>query len=133
MTPKTPATNAESQASGGVERTGARAVFRPRVDIIEGKDAILLVADVPGTDENETEITLENNVLTIRATVPPLQLERYTMAYQEYGVGDFERAFTISDEINRDGIEAVVKHGVLHVTLPKSKQGEAKKIAVNAG
>ncbi len=133
MTRQTPATKVESQGPLGVDRTVSRTVFRPRVDIVESKETILLVADIPGADENEADITLEKNVLTIKAAVQPLELEGYTLACHEYEVGDFERAFTISDEIDRDGIEAVVKDGVLRVVLPKSKHGRSKKIAVNAG
>ena len=133
MTLETPATKVESQPPAGVDRTVPRTVFRPRVDIVESKDAILLIADVPGADENEVDVTLEKNVLTIRAAIQPLKLEGYTLASHEYEVGDFERAFTISDEIDRDGIEAVVKDGVLRVVLPKSKYGTSKKITVNGG
>ena len=131
MTLETRATKAESQAPAGVDGTVPHHVFRPRVDIVEGKDAILLTADLPGADENGTDITLGKNVLTIRACVRPPKLEGYTLAFHEYEVGDFERAFTIADEIDRDGIGAVVKDGVLAVILPKVRQSEnTRKITV---
>jgi len=47
-----------------------------------------------------------------------------------YDVGDYERAFTISDEVDRDRIEAVVKNGVLKLTLHKAPQAEVRKITV---
>ena len=117
----------------GAERVSARPVYRPTVDILETDHAVTLVADVPGADEGSTDITLEKNVLTVRAKVGVPQFEGYTLAHCEYGLGDFERSFTISNEIDREGIEASVRDGVLTVTLPKARQAVAKKIAVKAG
>jgi len=133
MTVETSAAKEEFRTPEGVERTASRAVFRPRVDILETPEAIVLAADMPGVDETNTDITLEKNVLTIKGNVVPVSLEGYTLAYCEYDVGDFERSFTISDEIDRDGIEACVKNGVLRVTLPKAKQASSQKISVSAG
>ena len=123
----------EPQSPDGAERARAQAVYAPRVDIIDSKDALHLVADVPGADENDTEISLEKNVLTIRASVRPPNLEGYTAVETEYGIGDFERSFTISNEIDREGIEATVRDGVLRVRLPKAKHAGAQKISVRAG
>jgi len=114
------------------ERTKSGKVFVPRVDIYETADAIVLTADMPGVDEKSIDITLEKNVLTITGTVVPLQFEGHTMAYSEYDVGDFERAFTLSDEVDRDKIEAAVKNGVLRVTLHKAEKVKARKIAITA-
>lgn len=123
----------ESDLPNGAERVSARPVYRPCVDIVETETAVLLMADVAGVDEAGTDITLEKSVLTITAKVNPPQFEGYTLAHCEYGVGDFERSFTISNEIDREAIEASVRDGVLSVTLPKSKQAVAKKILVKPG
>lgn len=123
----------ESQTPEGTERATSRAVYNPEVDIIDGRDALSLIADLPGADESNAEVTLDRNLLTIRASVAPPALEGYTPIYAEYGVGDFERAFTISEEIDRDGIQASVRDGVLRVRLPKSKRAGTQKIAVKAG
>lgn len=117
----------------GVERTGSRPVFRPRVDIAESEKAITLAAEVPGADETGVDVTLDKNVLTIRAQVEPVSLEGFSLVHREYELGDFERAFTVSDEIDREGIEAVVRDGVLRVTLPKAAKKGAKKISVSGG
>lgn len=53
-----------------------------------------------------------------------------SIAYSEYDVGDYERAFTISDEVDRERIGAVVKNGALKLTLHKAPQAEVKKITV---
>ena len=114
------------------ERTRVRKVYVPRVDIFESKDSIVIIADMPGVDEKSTDITLEKNVLTISGTVESMSYEGRSVAYAEYDVGDYERSFTISDELDRDRIEAKMKNGVLHVTLHKAAPVKAKKIVIKA-
>lgn len=117
-------------ATNGAETTPAPKVFVPQVDIMESENQILLVADLPGVDQENLEVTIEKNVLTIRGTVKPHAPEGYQLAYAEYEVGNFERAFTVSNDIDRQGIDAVVKDGVLRLTLPKAKHAVLQKIAV---
>ena len=123
----------EAQNIAGTERTRNRRVYVPKVDIYEANDAIMLIADMPGVDEKSVDITLEKNVLTIAGTVEPESYEDHNITYSEYGTGDYERAFTISDEVDREKIEASVKQGVLRVTLPKAEPVKAKKIAIKTG
>jgi HSP20 family molecular chaperone IbpA len=120
-------------AETGTERTRDRLAFVPRADIYETGEAIVVVADMPGIDENSVEITLENNVLTINGYVEAMQPESHSLAYAEYEVGDYQRAFTLSDQIDRDGIEAVVKDGVLRLHLPKVAEAKKRKISIKAG
>lgn len=114
------------------ERIKSGKVFIPRVDIRETKDAIALVADMPGVDEKSVDITLEKNVLTITGSVVPPVYQDHRIVHAEYDTGDFERAFTISDEVDREKIDATVKNGVLRVTLHKAEKAKARKIAVAA-
>jgi len=123
----------ESETPNGVERTSNRRVFVPPVDILETEEAIMVVADVPGVDENSLEITIEKNVLSLKGRVDSAVPQGYTLGFSEYGVGDFERVFTISNEVDREGVEASVKNGVLRLKLPKSKQALTKKVTVKAG
>jgi HSP20 family protein len=116
----------------GAERTRDRACFVPRADIYETNDGITVVADIPGVDENSVDITLEQNVLTINGYTTPVAPEGYRLAYAEYQVGDYQRRFTISEQIDRDKIEAVVKDGVLRLHLPKVEP-TTRKITVKAG
>ena len=112
------------------ERTRNRKVYVPKVDIIETGDTMVMYADIPGADEKTIDVTLEKSVLTIRGTIAPQEFEGRSIAYAEYDVGDYERSFTVSDEVDRDRIEAVVKNGVLKLVLRKIPQVEAKKITV---
>lgn len=120
----------EASSPVETERTKTMKVFIPRVDICETEDAIVLLADMPGVDEKSVNITLEKNVLTLSGRVEPVSCEGYLAAYAEYEAGDYERAFTLSDEIDRDKIEASVKDGVLKLTLPKAEPVKLRKISV---
>jgi len=115
------------------ERTRAGRVYNPDVDIIERKDHIAVVADMAGVDEKSLEITLEKNVLSIYGKVDAEIPEKMRLAYAEYGVGDYQRVFTISGEIDRDKIEATVKNGVLKLILPKAEVQKTRKIEVKSG
>jgi HSP20 family protein len=115
------------------ERTRQRPLFVPRADIYETEDDIVVVADVPGTDENNVEITLEKNILTINAYPSNDPPKDFTVVYSEYGLGDYQRRFAISNEIDRDKIEAQVKDGVLRLRLPKAGPSKTRKITVKAG
>ncbi|HOJ52207.1 MAG TPA: Hsp20/alpha crystallin family protein [Syntrophales bacterium] len=110
-----------------------RKVYVPKVDIYETGDGMVLLVDMPGVDEKTVDVTLNRNVLTIQGRAEAEKFEGYSLAYTEYGTGDYQRAFTISDEIDRDKIEAVVKNGVLKITLHKAEQAKARKIAITAG
>jgi len=123
----------EVTAVEGAERIRARRAYIPRVDIYDTSDAIIVLADMPGVDEKSVDITVEKNILTINGYVEPAQPENYSLAYAEYEVGDYERSFTLSNEIDRDNIEATVKNGVLRLHLPKAGPAKSRKIAIKAG
>ncbi|HSW64167.1 MAG TPA: Hsp20/alpha crystallin family protein [Dissulfurispiraceae bacterium] len=126
----------EVPAQGGdvqVERTRPRRVYTPTVDIVEAKDYIEVYADMPGVDEVSVDVTLEKNVLTIYGKVEAEIPENHRLAVSEYGVGDYQRVFTLSDEVDREKIEATVKNGVLRIVLPKAAAAKTRKIAVRAG
>lgn len=110
-----------------------RRIFVPRTDIYESKDELVLVMDVPGVSEESIDIVLEKNVLTIRAFPAYERPADLTLAYSEYGEGDFQRSFALSDEIDREKIEARVKNGVLYLHLGKAGQMKPQKIMVRAG
>ncbi len=131
-TERTEASTEKVEAAVDTERTRNRRVYVPGVDIIENKDAIVLLADMPGIDEKSVHITLDNNLLTIKGTVDVDPFKGYTLAYAEYGIGDYERSFTLTDGIDQDHIDATVTNGVLRLVLPKAEPPKPKKIEVRA-
>mgnify|MGYP000291886144 CR=1 FL=1 len=128
-----PVEKEEAPVEEGVERIRNRRAYLPRTDIYETDTEVVIVADMPGVDAKTVEVTLEKNVLTINGYVEPREPEGYALSYAEYNVGDFQRSFTLSVDIDRDKIEAVVRDGVLRLRLPKAPEAAAKKIAVKSG
>ena len=131
-TETTPVTQKPCADGSTCERPTARKIFMPRADVYETKDTVELFADLPGVDEKSLDITLEKNVLSIRGVVTPTVPQGYTAAYAEYDEGDYHRSFTLADEIDRNGIQASIKNGVLQVTLNKAGPALARKIEVKA-
>jgi len=120
----------ELQTTDGVERTRSGRIYTPAVDIYETNEAIVLVAGMSGVDESSVDVTLEKNVLTIYGRVQPWQYEGHSLRYAEYGIGDYQRSFTISNQIDWEHIEGSVSNGVLRLTLPKIGPSQTKKIAI---
>lgn len=125
--------NCAPETVEAVERTRARRTFVPAVDIFETKETIVLTADMPGVDEKSVEIILDKNVLTLTGNVEELKFDGCKPAHVEYETGDYQRSFTLSNEIDTDRIEAGVKNGVLRLTLPKAESARSKKIEVKVG
>ncbi len=119
---KTPAQAPETTAGGRI--------YRPLTDIIETDQGVSMMIEIPGVGPDDAEITLENRVLTIRGKVRPTQPESLQLVYAEYGEGDFERSFTLSEDFDPDRIEAELRNGVLTLTLPKAPEAQPRKIAV---
>ena len=120
----------EAGLNEGLERTRSGKVYSPAVDIVERKEDILLIADMPGVDDKSLEITLEKDVLTLDGRVETKLPEGHRLLISEYGTGDYHRVFNLSDEIDREKIMATVKHGVLRLTLPKTEAVRTRKIPV---
>jgi HSP20 family protein len=124
----------KSDVKGGVtERTRDGRTYIPRVDIYTEKENLYLVADMPGADESTVSITLDKDILTIEGHVDEKTINGRKLSHAEYGIGDYFRSFTLSDEIDREKIEASMKNGVLRVYLPKAEPHKTKKIAIHAG
>jgi HSP20 family protein len=120
----------EAELEKGVERTRETRVFTPAVDIIEKDSNIVILADMPGVDENSVDVTLEKDLLTIYGKIEPEIPANHKLVISEYGIGDYQRTFTLSSEIDRDHIKATVSDGVLRLVLPKAEQAKTKKIPV---
>ncbi|EIE50297.1 Hsp20/alpha crystallin family protein [Salipiger aestuarii] len=114
------------------ETTTGRRIYGPLTDIVETADGVTLMLEMPGVAAEDVDITLENRALTIRGKVHAAQPEKLQLAYAEYGEGDFERAFTMSDDFDPDKIGAQVSNGVLTLTLPRAAEAKPKKITVTA-
>ena len=108
------------------QRSAPQPVFMPPADIYKTPDNIVVLAEMPGVALDGVAITLERRVLTIRGRSAGSDHAGYQGVYTEYSNGDYERAFTLSDNIDRDRVEATLD-GVLHLVLPQGGNGESAK------
>jgi len=103
------------------------------VDIREEKDKFLIMADIPGVDPKDIEITMEDGVLTVKG-------ERYfktknddeTYKRLERSSGSFYRRFSLPDTADGEHIEAKGNNGVLEITIPKHEKVQPRKIEVKS-
>ncbi len=114
------------------ERTRDRRVYSPKVDIWENEEGLKMYVEMPGTDEQNVNITLEKNVLTMEGRVDLPDISNHRIGHAEYGVGDYSRSFTLSDEIDKDKISASMQDGVLVLELPKAEPAKARKITIKS-
>ena len=122
-------TNQQTPATAGnTQRMPSRPVFLPPADIYETKDSIVVLAEMPGVPPEGVDLTLERRVLTIRGRSAAGDPAGYQRVYNEYTDGDYERVFTLSENMDRDRIEARLKDGVLHLVLPKAETAKARRI-----
>ena len=126
----------EAKAKQKVERrdetTRPGSYFQPAVDIFETKDELVLVADMPGVPADAVGVDLEGDELSIEGRVRAGEYDGLKPLYVEYGVGGFFRRFTLGEMIDRDGIKAQMKNGVLVLKLPKAERARARRITVDA-
>ncbi|MDR0361821.1 MAG: Hsp20/alpha crystallin family protein [Planctomycetota bacterium] len=127
-----PSAKEEVAVPEGVERLESRKAFVPSVDIIDNEERTVLIADMPGVDEDCIDVLLEKNVLTIKGRPKSDDFPGRQQVYSEYVEGDFERAFTVAEGVDRDNITANISEGVLTVVIPKMRQA-TRRIAVGQG
>jgi HSP20 family protein len=116
-----------------LEQTRPGLVFRPDVDIVERTNEFLVTADLPGVDDQHVDIRLDGGVLSIRAALAVEPEAEWQPLYGEYRVGSYHREFTLSDQIDVNGIKASMKDGVLDLHLPKAEKHRPRSIQVKAG
>lgn len=105
--------------------------WAPAVDIKEEPACFVLLADIPGVDPKDIEISMENGVLTIKGERTGTQTEEsqeYTRV--ERSKGSFYRRFALPDTADADKITAEGRNGVLRIIIPKREKASVKKIKV---
>lgn len=109
----------------------ARGAWSPSVDIYENKDQIVLEAELPGMNREDFDLTVENNVITLRGE-RRFEKKEDTDNYHrvERAYGSFTRSFTLPNTVTGDGASADYRNGVLRVTLPKREETKARRIEV---
>jgi len=117
--------------SQGVEQTKNALSFSPYTDILEDKDGLTVIMDMPGTVEKEIDIHLDNDVLTVSGKALP-EFKDGQLLSREYNVGDYQRSFRLVDDFEAEKISATFKNGVLTIRLPKAEQAKPRKITIKS-
>ena len=108
--------------------------FMPACDILEDKDNLRIVLELPGVRPEDVKINLENNVLTIRGEKRQSTEENGERWHRfERSWGSFERSFTLPNLVDAEGIQATAEHGVLTLVVPKSEKAKPREIPVRIG
>jgi len=113
--------------------SGTGSEFVPRMDVSDTDKEIMITAELAGIDEKDVDITLQDDVLTIRGE-KKVQRDENEKSYHlvERSSGTFSRSIALPAEIEQDKIEATFKKGVLTIRLPKQpvEESKAKKIEI---
>jgi HSP20 family protein len=108
-----------------------RGAWNPSVDIYENKDQIVLEAELPGMNRDDFELTVENNVITLRGErqfEKKDETDNYHRVERSYG--SFTRSFTLPHTVSTEGATADYQNGVLRVALPKREETKARRIEI---
>jgi len=120
-----------TRAFGDDEGIG-RGAWAPSVDIYENKDQIVLEAELPGMKQEDFDLSIENNVITLRGErkfEKTDETDNYHRVERSYGA--FTRSFTLPQTVSAEGATAEYNNGVLRVTLPKREETKARRIQVS--
>ncbi|PYT14840.1 MAG: molecular chaperone, partial [Acidobacteria bacterium] len=105
--------------------------WSPPVDILESDDRIVLRADLPGVEQDDIELRVEDNILVLRGQrKPPADVRPEDMHRSERPHGSFVRSFSLPQNIDHSAIRATQKSGVLEVVMPKKQESKAKAIRI---
>jgi HSP20 family protein len=110
------------------EQTGE---WAPRVDVREEDQRFVILADIPGIEPKDIEISTDKGVLKIKGErKSETQQDNVKLTRVERSYGAFQRSFALPDSANADGITALGKHGVLEISIPKKAQAAPRRIEI---
>jgi len=116
----------------GAVATGRR--WLPAMDLVETDDHFVLRADLPGLSEDDVDVTLENDVLTVSGQRKAETETREKGYYRvERASGSFRRPLSLPEGVDPEAIEANFDKGVLEVRIPKPEQRKPRKVAISVG
>jgi len=116
---------------GGRDQGSLVGEWVPPVDVVEDKDAVRIMAELPGVKPEDVRISLENNILTLRGEKRESHEEKAEVHRYERYYGVFERSFTVPSTVDAEHIQATYDVGVLTVRLPKVERAKPREIRVS--
>jgi len=124
----------DSYSGAGQDESLSKSSFAPAVDVYEDEHKVALKIEVPGIDENDIDVRVENNTLTVhgeRKIEKEEKEENYRRVERQYG--SFTRTFTLPTTVDTENVSANYDKGVLKISLPKKAEAKPKQIKVNVG
>lgn len=121
----------DQNALRATERTKDTRTFVPDVDIYERDSALVVVADLPGVDRKDIDVTVENGTLALEAAIDLKKYDGLRPLYTEYQVGHYARRFGLSEDVDPDKISADMRDGVLTLTLPYREKAKQVRVTIN--
>jgi len=119
----------DSDLFGHLEELG-EGLYTPAVDVREDDGAYTVWLEVPGVRREALDISLQNNVLTIKGAKEQAAVEgRYRRVERSYG--SFVRSLSLPRNVDENGVVANLENGVLEVRLPKREEARARQISVS--
>jgi HSP20 family molecular chaperone IbpA len=116
--------------SGGQEKTAPGRFFVPATDVFETEGGLTLVMEMPGVGCDTLDVSLEEGVLRVEGRLDFSGYAGMEPVYTEYNVGHYARAFSLSDKIDQEKIDARLEDGVLTLTLPRSPATRPRRIQI---
>ena len=107
-------------------------VQTPPIDIYEAADGLILEADLPGAAEDAVAIHLEDSILTLRAEARRNLPDDAEPLHEEFPFARYQRTFILNDEVDRSKISAVLRNGVLRLTLPRAERAKTRRIEISS-
>ena len=106
----------------------------PACDVLEDKESVKIVVELPGLTPEDVKLSLENNVLSIQGEKKQQAEERTERVHRyERSYGSFERSFALPTSVDSDKVSASFQNGILTVTVPKAERARPREIPVRAG
>jgi HSP20 family protein len=124
----------ESYNDAGRDESLTTSSFAPAVDVYEDEHKVALKIEVPGIEEKDIDVRVENNTLTVhgeRKIEKEEKEENYRRVERQYG--SFTRTFTLPQTVDTENVSAIYDKGVLKISLPKKAEAKPKQIKVNIG
>src|SRR5271166_2194115 len=118
----------------GRDESLATSTFAPAVDVYEDEHNVTLKIEVPGIDEKDIDVRIENNTLTVhgeRKFEKDEKEENFRRVERQYG--SFTRSFTLPPTVDPEKVSATYDKGILKITMAKKAEAKPKQIKVNVG
>lgn len=116
-----------------MSNTTTQPALVPAVDVYEDSQGILLKADLPGVTNENLNVRVEADQLTIEGRVSLGESVQLDPVYGEVRVAQYRRVFALGRDLDTSKIDAGMKNGVLTLRIPKAEQAKPRRVEVRIG